>query len=51
MGRQGRSRKQLFNDLKETEEYWKLKEGSLDHTVWRTSFARGCVPVVRQTTE
>jgi hypothetical protein len=49
--RQGRRRKQLLDDLKEKRGYWKLKGESLDRTVWRTCFARGYVPVVRQTTE
>ena len=35
-GRQGRSLKQLLDDLKETREYWKLNEEALDHTPWRT---------------
>jgi hypothetical protein len=29
--RQGRRRKQLLDDLKETKGYWKLKEKALDH--------------------
>jgi hypothetical protein len=29
--------------------YWKFKEEALDHTLWRTRFGRGYVPVVRQT--
>jgi hypothetical protein len=49
--RQGRRRKQLLDDGKETRRYWKLKEEALDCTVWRTGFGRGCGPVVRQTTE
>jgi hypothetical protein len=51
MGRQGGSCKQLLNDLKETREYWKLKEEALDRTLWRTRFGRGCGPVIRQTVE
>jgi hypothetical protein len=35
-GRRGRRGKQLLDDLKEKRRYWKLKEGSLDRTVWRT---------------
>jgi hypothetical protein len=49
--RRGRRRKQLVDDLKETREYWKLKEEALDHTVWRTRFGRGCGPVARQNAE
>jgi len=33
-GRRGRRRKQLLNDLKETREYWKLKEEAPDRTLW-----------------
>ena len=51
MGRRGRSRKQLLDDLKETGGYWVLKEEALDRTVWRTGFGRGCEPFVRQNTE
>jgi hypothetical protein len=51
MGRRGRRRKQLLNDLKEKRRYWKLKEEALDRTLWRTRFGRGYGPVVRQTTE
>jgi hypothetical protein len=40
-GRQERRRKQLLNDLNETRGYWKLKEESLDRTLWRTRFGRG----------
>jgi len=50
-GRQRRRRKQLLDDFEETRGYWKLKGESLDRIVWRTCFARGYVPVVRQTTE
>jgi hypothetical protein len=50
-GRRGRRLKQLLDELKETRGYCKLKEETLDHTVWRTGFGRGCGPVVRQTAE
>jgi hypothetical protein len=50
-GRQGRRRKQLLDDLKETRGYWKLKEEALDRTLWRTRFGRECFPVLRQTKE
>ena len=49
-GRQGRTRKQLVDDLKETRGYWKLKEEALDRFLWRTGFGRGYGPVMRQTT-
>jgi hypothetical protein len=52
MGRRGRRRrKQLLNDLKEKTVYYKLKEETLDRTVWRNGFGRGCGSVVRQTAE
>jgi hypothetical protein len=51
IGRRGRRRKQLLDDLKEKKIYWKLKEEALDRTLWRTRFERGYGPVVRQTTE
>jgi hypothetical protein len=50
-GRQGRRRKQLLVDRKERIAYWKLKEGALDCTVWRTRFGRDYGPVVREKTE
>ena len=39
VGRRGRRRKQLLDDLKETRGYWKFKEEALDHTL-RTLFGR-----------
>jgi hypothetical protein len=48
MGRRGRRRKKLLDDLNETRGYWKLKEEALDRTLWRTRFGRGYGPVVRQ---
>jgi hypothetical protein len=51
MGRRGRRRKQLLDDLKEKKRYWKLKEEALDRTLLRTRFGRGYGPVVRQTAE
>jgi hypothetical protein len=50
-GRRGRSSKQILDNLKEKRRYWKLKEGALDRTLWRTRLGRGYGPVVRQTTE
>ena len=41
-------RKQLLDDLTERRGYCKLKEEALDRTLWRTRFARGYRPVVRQ---
>jgi hypothetical protein len=40
-----------MDDLKEMRGYWKLKEETLDSTLWRTHFGRGCGLVIRQTTE
>jgi hypothetical protein len=51
MGRRGRKRKQLLDDLKEEGRYWKLKQEALDRTLWRTGCGRGCGSVVRQTME
>jgi hypothetical protein len=48
-GRRGRRRKQLLDYEKRG--YWKLKEGALDRSQWRSRFGRGYGPVVRQTTE
>jgi hypothetical protein len=50
MGRRGRRRKQILDDLKEKSRYWKLKEEALDCTLWRTCFGRG-YGFVRWTTE
>ena len=50
-GRRQRKRKQLLNDLKETREHWKFKEGAQARTVLRTLCGRGYGPVLRQTTE
>ena len=41
MGRRGRRRKQLLDNLKEKRRYWNLKEEAPDRTVWRTRFGRG----------
>jgi hypothetical protein len=41
MGRWGRRRKQLLDDVKEERGYWELKEEALDRTLWRTRFGRG----------
>jgi hypothetical protein len=46
-GRRGRKSKRILDDLKETREFWKLKQEALDRTQWRTSFERVCGPVVR----
>jgi hypothetical protein len=48
-GRRGRRRKHLLYDLKKTTDYWKLKEETLDRTLWGTRFETGYSPVVIQT--
>jgi hypothetical protein len=45
--RRRRGRKHLLDDIKEKRGYWKLKTEALDHTVWRTRFAKGNGPVVK----
>jgi hypothetical protein len=49
IGRRGRRRRKLLDDLKERRGYCHLKEEALDRTVWRARFGRGFGPVVRQT--
>jgi hypothetical protein len=49
-GRRGKRLKLLLDDVKEKSGYWKLKEGALERTMWRTHFGRGYEPVVRETT-
>jgi len=51
IGRQGRRRMKLFDDLKERRGYSHLKEEALDRTMWRARFGRDFGPVVRQTTK
>jgi len=46
-GRRERRRKQLQYEVKERRGHWKLKKEAPDRTAWRTSFGRGCGPVVR----
>jgi hypothetical protein len=50
-GRQERRRERLPDDLMEMGGYWKLKEESLDRTLWRTRFGSSYGPVVRQTAQ
>ena len=50
-GRQGRRRRKLLDDLKETRGYSHLKEEGLDRAMWIARFGRGFGPVVRQTTK
>ena len=49
-GRQGRRRKRLLDDPKETRKYWMSKEEAPDHTFWRSHFGRQLGRVVTQTT-
>ena len=51
IGRQGRRRRKLLDDLKERRGYSHLKEEALDCTMWRARFGRGFGPVIRQTTK
>jgi len=51
IGRQGRRRMKLLDDLKERRGYSHLKEEAPDRTMWRARFGRGFGPVVRQTTK
>jgi hypothetical protein len=48
MRKQGRRRKQLLHELKETNGDLNLKEESLDCSVWRTYLGSGCGPVVNR---
>jgi hypothetical protein len=50
IGRRGRRRRKLLDDLKERRGYSHLKEEALDRTMWTAGFGRGFGPVVRQTT-
>ena len=49
--RQGRRRKKLLDDLKDSRGYCELKEEAIDRTVWRNRFGRGFGPVVWQITD
>jgi len=51
IGRQGRGRRKLLDDLEERRGYSHLKEEGLDRSMWRARFGRGFGPVVRQTTK
>jgi hypothetical protein len=46
VGRRLRRYKQLLDELKETREYWKLKEEALYCPLWRTQVGRCSVPIV-----
>jgi len=51
IGRRGRRRRKLLDDLKEKRRYSHLKEEALDRTMWRARFGKVFGPVVRQTTK
>ena len=48
MGTKNRMHKQSLDGLKAKKKYWKLRETALDCILWRTHFAWGYGPVVRQ---
>jgi len=48
MGRRGRRRKQLLDDLNAKRGYLKPKKEALVRPPWRTRFGRGYGPVVRE---
>jgi hypothetical protein len=50
MGRGGRKRKQLLDDLRDRG-YCKLKEEDVDRTLSRIRYGRGCGPFVKHTTK
>jgi hypothetical protein len=50
IGRQGRRRRKLLDDLKKRREYSHLKEESLVCTMWRAGLLRDLGLVVRQAT-
>jgi len=49
MGKRERRGKQLLDDLEKRRGCSKLKEETLDRTVWRIRFGIGCGIFVRQT--
>ena len=50
IGRRGRRRRKLLDDLKDRRGYSQLKDESLDRTVWRNRSGGGFGPIVRQIT-
>jgi hypothetical protein len=48
IGRRGRRRRKLQDDLKEKRGYSHLKEETLHRTMWAARFGRGFGAVVRQ---
>ena len=49
--RQGRRRKKLMDDIKDSRGFCELKEEALDRTVWRNRFGIVFGPVVLQITD
>jgi hypothetical protein len=51
--RRGRRGKKLLDDLEEKRVCMKLKEETVDRTLWRTDFGRDCTRrhIMRQTAE
>ena len=49
IGRQGRRRRKLLDELKERTGFSHLKEEALDRAMWRPRFGGGFGPIVRQT--
>jgi len=49
--KRGRRRKQPLDEFKEKKRYWKLKEKTVDHTVWGTCFGRDYGTVARSVNE
>jgi hypothetical protein len=48
-GGRERRREQLLDGLTENKGYWKLRDETLDLSLGRNGYGRGCGPVVRQT--
>jgi hypothetical protein len=51
IGRRGRRRRKLLDELKERRGYSHLKEKAVDRAIWRALFGRGFGPGIRQTTK
>jgi hypothetical protein len=51
IGRPGRRRRKLLDDLKERRGYSQLKAEALDRAMWRARFGRGFGPEGRQTAD
>jgi hypothetical protein len=49
--KRGRRRKRPLDELNEKKRHWKLKEKTVDHTVWGTCFGRDYGTVARSMNE